>query len=192
MRFVGYAMAFLAALGLASLAQAGDCYGVQQQFAPQYAPAGCGTCVQAQAFAAPVYQAQYAPVQQQVIVRQQVQYAPVVQQQFVQKQVIQRQVYVPQQQVFAQKQVVVRQQAVYGYGGGFQQQQFSRGFGGRQFNGGGFGGGGGPFRQGFAQGGLIGGLERFTGLGSGNGDFGRGAIIGVLGARSNLFGLGRR
>lgn len=198
MKLIGYALAFLAVLGLASVAMAGDCYGVQQQvqFAPQYTTGGCGSCVQAQA---QVYvpqqqvfrqEVQYAPVQQQVFVQRQVQYVPQVQQV-----VVQRQVYAPPvRQVVVQKQVF-RQQAAYSYGGGFQSQAFvqQRSFGGgRQFVGGGFGGGGGPFRQGFAQGGIIGGLERFTGLGSGNGDFGRGAIIGVLGARSNLFGLGRR
>jgi hypothetical protein len=178
-----FAVSTLAVFLLATLATAGDCLTPGVSYVPQYTTGGC--CgVQASA----VYQQQaYAPVQQ-VVVQRQVYAAPVYVPQ-VQQVVVQRQVYQPAyvQQAFVQKQVVVRQQAVYGYGG--FQQQFSRGFGGRQFNGGGFGGG--PFRQGFQQGGILGGLERFTGLGNGSGDFGRGAIIGVLGARSNLFGLGR-
>jgi hypothetical protein len=169
MRVIGYLMVLAAAFVGATAVTAGDCYGVQQaQFAPAYSTGGC--------YAASA--AVYAPAVQQVVVQRQVQYA------------VAAPVYV-QQQAFVQKQVVVQRQfaqQAYGYGG-FQQAQFG-GFRQRQFVGGGFGGG--PFRQGFQQGGIIGGLERFTGLGNGSGDFGRGAIIGVLGARSNLFGLGRR
>jgi len=100
-------------------------------------------------------------------------------------------------QSYYQPAAFVRQRAFVNTGyGGYGGSAF---VGGGQFRGppivrGGFGGGrfSGPVAQGFQTGGLLGAAERLTGLGNGSGDFGRGAIIGVLGARSNLFGLGRR
>jgi hypothetical protein len=173
--------------GMLPTVKAGDC---RTLAAPGYAAVGgCGTAssfAYSQSYAAPV---QFAPVyaapsvriiRQQTFIRQSyaapVQFAPV---------------YVPRQQQFRQFQFRQQQFSGYGYGG----QQFSQ-FQGRGFQSSRFGGGfataGGPLRQGFQTGGVLGAAERFIGIGDGSGQVGTGVLLGVLGARANVFGLGRR
>jgi hypothetical protein len=158
---------------------------VQAQVPAYNAGPSCGVCAAAsvQSYVPTVVQSaplvyNYTPPVRSVVSYNSyaVQAQPIYRTQFVQSQkFVQRNVF--HSQKFVQRPAFVQQPV-------FVQRNVVRG---------GFGGGfaGGPFRQGFQQGGILGGLERFTGLGNGSGDFGRGAIIGILGARSNLFGLGR-
>jgi len=161
----------LALFVLSEVADAG-CYGarrVQQQVVCQQSYAAPVVVQQA-----PVVYAQPAVVQVPAVQTYTVA-VPMVQQQVVYQQ---QQVYaapvVQQQAVYAQQNVVVRQQAANVYGAGF----------GRA--------GGGGFLSGISngQGGLLGAAERFTGLGSGDGQFLQGAGVGILASRANLFGLG--
>lgn len=134
------------------------------------------------AVAVPVYQAQIVVPQVQAVAVQPVAVqavyaAPAVVQTYVapvvHQQVIQRQVVV-EKQVVRQKQVVQRANVYGGVGRA------------------GFAGGG--LRGAFAPGGggIAGLAERITGIGDGSGQTANGALLGVLAARSNLFGLGRR
>lgn len=133
-----------------------------------------------------------APVVQRVIVREQVQQyqAPL------QRVIVREQFNGGQNYSYGsgRQNVIVQQPPVFvnqgGFGGGRQRFSSNQGFAG---GGGGFLGGiGQNFQAGNAQGGILGAVERVTGLGDGSGQVGTGAILGVLGARSNLFGLGRR
>jgi len=99
--------------------------------------------------------------------------------------------YIPQEQIIVKRRVFAAPAPVYapqaqigygGYGAGLPRQV--------GFAGGGFGGG--PLRQGFQTGGILGAAERLSGLGDGSGQVGTGVILGLLGARANIFGLGGR
>lgn len=132
-----------------------------------------------------------APVVQRVIVREQVQhYQAPVQRVIVREQFNGGQNYSygsGRQNVIVQQPPVFVNQGGGGFGGGRQRFSNNQGFAG---GGGGFLGGiGQNFQAGNAQGGILGAVERVTGLGDGSGQVGQGALLGILAGRANVFGL---
>lgn len=175
-----FAVTALALLAMAVPSYAGDC-AVGTLVAPQ---AVTQTYVPLQTQAVQVQTIQ-VPVQTRTYAVQQIVQPQVVQQVYAQPIVVQRQAFVQQQVLHRQAFVQQNQYYQSQFAPQFQQRQ---GFTQRQnFVGGGGGGGFGiaqNFRQGNGSGGLLGGLERVTGLGDGSGQVGRGVVLGILGARA--------